>query len=110
MSLTPLEEVRFALQVLEDSRRVVVCSAHDQLACELATADFPLVEVQVSPLLDPGTVYILDPNGIDASLREALQRETPAMWAYPAPAYFDPWRIYAWSYRPMTIPPFIAGT
>lgn len=74
--IAPLDEIKFLLQVTQDSKRVVMCSPDDQLACEIATAGIPNVTVQVHPYLRKGTVYIVDPNAMEASRREAL-RELP---------------------------------
>jgi hypothetical protein len=84
--VTYLDEIRFSLQTIEDSRRVVLCHAYDLLVCELATADYPLVTVQQHQFLDPGTVYIVDPNALDAAAREAVQHSAPRHYEYrPAP-------------------------
>lgn len=94
MSLTPLEEVKFALQVIEDGRRILVCNPRDQLVCELAAADFPLVEVRPNTLLDPGVAYLLDPNAMDAELAETLQHERPRFFEIPQLPFPDLTRWY----------------
>ena len=78
---SPLDELKFHLQIIEDSRRIVMCSPDDQLACEVATAGYPLVTVQVHPWMRKGTVYILDPNVVEASFRAGVQRSpSPGMY------------------------------
>lgn len=103
MSLTPLEEVKFALQVIEDGRRILVCNPRDQLVCELAAADFPLVEVRPNTLLDPGVVYLLDPNAMDAELAEVLQRQRPRQPLFPDPTrWYRNWNPGFWGPMWMT--------
>lgn len=97
--MTPLEEIKLALQAIEDSRRVLVCHPRDQLVCELAAAGYPLVEVRPNDILDPGTVYLVDPNAIEAGLRAALQHDRPRFFEIPpqpwpdlSSYYRNPWR------------------
>lgn len=92
MSLTPIEEVRFALQAIEDSRRVLLCSPRRQLLCELAAADFPLVEVRPSNLLSDDYVVFMDLNGIEADHRAAMQRWRPTF----APSFEPMWDWRRW--------------
>lgn len=92
--MTPLDEVKFALQILEDARRILCCNPHDQLTCEVYTADYPLVEVRPTPFLDPGTVLLIDPNAADAELREVLQHERPRFYEIPQQPFPDLTRWY----------------
>lgn len=99
--MTYLDEIKFALQVIEDAKRVVLCHPYDLLMCELATADFPNVTVTPHRLLDPGRVYICDPNAIEAAAREAVQHSAPRWYEYRPVSWPDLSRWYGGSVWPL---------
>lgn len=70
------DEIAFAKQVTEDSRRVLLVRPEDFLAGLMMAAGNPLVTVQVNQWLPPATAVMVDPNALEASWRETLQQSS----------------------------------
>lgn len=76
MALDPLDELRFAFQVLGDAKRTWVCPP--SIAAELraavnAAGCAGLITVVPSQFVPDGTMYVIDEQGFDADLRQTLQ-------------------------------------
>lgn len=78
VELSPLEWLRSALIDLEESRRVVACRPEFEAGVRALVAEpciGGLVEVRPAPNLpDDTAALIFDPNVIEASARQILQR------------------------------------
>lgn len=75
--LSPVEEVLFWAQTLEDSRRTVVCRPElaDQVRQLLeAHGVAGMFDVREDRWVPEGQILVMDHNAIDAATRQALQR------------------------------------
>lgn len=91
--MTPLEEIKFHLQTTEDAKRVLLCNPADQLTCEVYTDGNPLITIQTTLFLDPGTVVLLDVNALEASHNEAMQHWRPTFHD-PGSSLWSRWRRF----------------
>ena len=72
-----LNEVRFWAQVVGDSKRTVVCPPDLESRCKGfvdARGLGGLITVKTSPYVPAETIFVIDEQGIDASLRKMSQR------------------------------------
>lgn len=72
--LTPLEQLRVAMQDIEDARRTVLCPPDLKDHVEAAIEQLGLSgawTVQVSRFTAGGKIFVLDPNAIEANFRQA---------------------------------------
>lgn len=75
--LTPMEQLRVALQDIEDSRRVVMCSPEweSRLKTMIDARNLGgLWTVTASRIMPDDMIVIMDPSAIEAGLRQTLQR------------------------------------
>ena len=62
-----LDDIKFAIQVIEDSKRVLLCHPSKQLLAEAAMADAPHITVKPHPWLPEDVVYLCDPNAVEVA-------------------------------------------
>lgn len=75
--MTSWEDIRFWSQVVEDSRRTVLCSPEweSRIKTWLAVEGLDrAVDVQVSPAVPDDQVFVVDLNALEASTNQALIR------------------------------------
>ncbi|WP_027947202.1 hypothetical protein [Amycolatopsis taiwanensis] len=75
--LNPLENLRVAMQELEDSRRVVICSPEWESRVKTMIDAYGiggLWSVQVNRFIGDDKLVIVDPNAMEAAHRQAMQR------------------------------------
>lgn len=71
------DDVRFWAQVIEDSRRTIICSPEleSRVKCHLdALGVAGLHDVVVSELVPGDAIYVADMGAIEASVNETMQR------------------------------------
>lgn len=66
------DDVFFWLQVIQDSKRVILCSPEQEAQIQewLTTHGQWLYEVRSTPIVPNDRVYVIDQQGIEAQLRE----------------------------------------
>lgn len=69
----PLDDIRFWLQVIEDSRRTLYVQPAEVARIEALCRAFPLVEVKANPLVPAGQAWLVDQNALSASINRGLQ-------------------------------------
>lgn len=75
--MTILDDVRFWAAVIEEQRRILICQPAMLDAVNRKLADLGidgLHEVQASPLMPDDQIWVIDPNVVEASTRQASQR------------------------------------
>jgi hypothetical protein len=80
MALDPLDELRFAVQVLGDAKRTVICPPGIEAELRQAVEAAGAVgwTVRGDSWVPEGTAYVIDEQAIEAETRETLQR-----WRHP---------------------------
>lgn len=72
----PWDDLRFWSQIIEDSRRTIMCSPdlESRVKCHLdALGVGGLHEVIASPMVPDGQIYVMDQQAIEASTAEMIQ-------------------------------------
>ena len=86
--LTPMENLQLALQELRDSERTIFCSPEWESRIKSMIATSPcagLWTVVVMPGMADDRYYVLDHHAMEATARQAMQRDlnTPMLFADP---------------------------
>jgi hypothetical protein len=74
---TPWDDVRFRAQVTADYRLTLLCppSLIDKVRAKLAELGMDgLHDVDESPFVPDGQIFVLDHNAVEAATRQAIQR------------------------------------
>lgn len=78
-----LDDCRFWSQVIEDSRRTLICppELEPRLKTQMAALGLDgMVDVKVSTLLPDDTLLVVDENAMEASFQRDLQHAAASRW------------------------------
>jgi hypothetical protein len=90
--LNPLESLRIAMQEIEDSRRIVICSPEWESRVKAMIDVYGiggLWSVEVNRLIGDDKLLVIDPNAMEAAQRQALQRATRDFRFDPTPSPYE---------------------